>query len=323
MDRRVSLTAVGIAGLLLVAGCGSSASEPGNSSASASGTDITVGTGLTLPGTSFYLAAQDGTFTKNHLSATPQVVTSGAQAIPLLLNGQIQFAISDPVGAIKAISENIPVEIVAQGPVVSPDPAKDTTGLIVDPSVSTVQDLVGKTVAVNSLNSLSQLAAAKSIDLAGGDSSRVKFVEMPVPQMAAAVKAGTVTGAAISEPYLSAAKAYGVKTLLPILCRAFPAAPMVVYLASTPYASSHPQVVKEFVASIAAANTTLATNPATLKSVGASVSKMTAAQLATTILVTYVATPISLEALKTVMDVMVAYNVLKTPIDLQGHIYSS
>jgi len=98
---------------------------------------------------------------------------------------------------------------------------------------------------------------------------------------------------------------------------------MVVYLASTPYASSHPQVVKEFVASIAAANTTLATNPATLKSVGASVSKMTAAQLATTILVTYVATPISLEALKTVMDVMVAYNVLKTPIDLQGHIYSS
>jgi NitT/TauT family transport system substrate-binding protein len=323
VDRRVRRTAVGIAGLLLVAGCSSCASEPGNSSDPASGTDITVGTSLTLPGTSFYLAAQDGTFTKNHLTATPQVSTSGAQSMPLLLNGQIQFAVSDPVGAIKAISENIPVQIVAQGPVVSPDPAKDTTGLIVDSSVSTVQDLAGKVVAVNSLNSLSQLAAARSIDLAGGDSSRVKFVEMPVPQMAAAVRAGTVTGAAVSEPYLSEGKAYGLKALLPVLCRAFPAAPMVVYLTSTSYASSHPQAVKEFAASIATANTTLAANPATLRSVGESVSKMTAAQLSSTILVTYVSTPISVEALKTMMDVMVSYNMLTTPIDLQSHIYSS
>ena len=218
MDRRVRVVAVGFAGLLLVAGCSSSKSGSASSAtsgpATTSGTSepttaITVGTAPTLSGTSFYLATQDGIFAKNHLSATPKVTTSGAEAIPLLLNGQIQFTVSDAVGAIKAISQKLPLEIIAQGPIVSPDPAKDNSGLVVGSSITNVQDLAGKTVAVNALGSFSELAAEKSIDSAGGDSSKVKFVELPIPQMAAAVKAGTVAGAAISEPFLSAAKAEG------------------------------------------------------------------------------------------------------------------
>jgi len=183
-----------------------------------------------------------------------------------------------------------------------------------------LQDLAGKTVAVNALASFSQLAAEKSIDLAGGDSSKVKYVELPIPQMAAAVKAGTVAGAAIAEPFLSQGKADGLKDLTPILNKVFPNAPMLVYLASTSYASSHPQVIKEFAASITAANTALGANPATLKSVGGSVAKMTSAQLDRMILPTYVSAPVSLDALKTVMDVMVEYKVLKASIDLQSHV---
>jgi NitT/TauT family transport system substrate-binding protein len=332
MDRRVRVVAVGFAGLLLIAGCSSSKSGSASSAtsgpATTSGTSgpttaITVGTAPTLSGTSFYLATQDGIFAKNHLSATPQVTTSGAEAIPLLLNGQIQFTVSDAVGAIKAISQKLPLEIIAQGPIVSPDPAKDNSGLVVGSSITNVQDLAGKTVAVNALGSFSELAAEKSIDSAGGDSSKVKFVELPIPQMAAAVKAGTVAGAAISEPFLSAAKAEGVRDLMPILYGVFPNAPMLVYLATTSYVSSHPQAVREFADSIAAADTALGENPATLKSVGGSVAKMTVAQLANSILPTYVSAPLSLDALKTVMSVMVEYKVLTAPIDLTGHVYGT
>jgi NitT/TauT family transport system substrate-binding protein len=306
--------------MLLVAGCSSSKSGSPKSDAAGSTTHITVGTAPTLSGTSFYLAAQNGTFTKNHLSATPQLTTSGAQAIPLLLNGQIQFTVADAVGAIKAISQKLPLEIVAQGPIVSPDPTKDNAGLLVRSGIAKVQDLAGKTVAVNALGSFSQLAVEKSIDLAGGDSSKIKYVELPIPQMVAALKAGTVAGAAISEPFLSQGKAAGLTDLMPILNKVFPNAPMIVYLTSKSYAASHPQVVKDFAASITAANTTLGANPATLKSVGGSVAKMTPAQLAQIILPTYVAAPISLDALKTVMDVMVEYKVLKAAIDIQSHV---
>jgi NitT/TauT family transport system substrate-binding protein len=322
MGRRTVVLAVGLIGLLLAAGCSASkaGTSPGTSKAA---TGIKVGTAPTLSGTSFYLAAQNGAFAKNHLVATPQLVTSGAQAIPLLLNGQIQFTASDAVGAIKAISQGLPLEIIAQGPVVSADPRKDNAGLIVGSGIANVRDLAGKAVAVNALGSFSELAAEKSIDLAGGDSSKVKFVELPIPQMAAAVKAGTVAGAAISEPYLSQGKAEGLKDLMPILYAVFPNAPMLVYLASTSYASSHPQVIREFAASMTAANAALGTSPATLKSVGEHVAKMSAAQLAGVILPTYVSTPVSLEALKNVMKVMVEYKVLAAPIDLRGHVYVS
>src|SRR6204780_4908081 len=331
MDRRARIVAVGFAGLLLATGCSSGSSGPPasatpgatSSAASQSTSSIRVGTAPTLSGMSFYAAAQDGAFAKNHLSAAPELMTSGAQAIPLLLNGQIQFTVADAVAAIKAISQGVPLEIVAQGPIVSTDPSKDNAGLLGRPGVTNVRDLAGQTVAVNALNSFSELAAEKSIDLAGGDSSKVKFTELPIPQMAAPVKAGTVAGAAISEPFLSAGKAAGLKDLMPILYRVFPNAPMIVYLASTSYASSHPQVIKEFADAITAANTALGTSPATLKSIGERVAKMTAAQLAKVILPTYVPTPVSLAALGNVMNVMMEYKVLTGPVDLRSHVYGT
>jgi NitT/TauT family transport system substrate-binding protein len=329
MDRPARILAVGFAGLLLAAGCSSGSSgspasgTQGSSSSAASGatTSIKVGTAPTLSGTSFYLAAQNRTFAKDRLSAAPELMTSGAQSIPLLLNGQIQFSVSDAVAAIKAISQGVPLEIVAQGPIVSPDPRKDNAGLLVGRGITRVGELAGKTVAVNALGSFSELAAERSIDLAGGDSSKVKFVELPIPQMVAAVKAGTVAGAAISEPFLSEGKAAGLKDLMPILYRVFPDAPMVVYVTSTSYASSHPQVVREFANAMTTANATLSTSPATLKSVGAHVAKMTAGQIANVILPTYVPTPVSLDALKNVMKVMMEYKVLAAPVNFRSHVY--
>jgi NitT/TauT family transport system substrate-binding protein len=329
MDRPARILAVGFAALLLAAGCSSGSSgspasgTQGSSSSAASGatTSIKVGTAPTLSGTSFYLAAQNRTFVKDHLAAAPELMTSGAQSIPLLLNGQIQFSVSDAVAAIKAISQGVPLEIVAQGPIVSPDPRKDNAGLLVGRGITRVGELAGKTVAVNALGSFSELAAERSIDLAGGDSSKVKFVELPIPQMVAAVKAGTVAGAAISEPFLSEGKAAGLKDLMPILYRVFPDAPMVVYVTSTSYASSHPQVVREFASAMTTANATLSTSPATLKSVGAHVAKMTVGQIANVILPTYVPTPVSLDALQNVMKVMMEYKVLAAPVNLRSHVY--
>src|ERR1700721_3141855 len=167
MDRRARILAVGVAGLLLAAGCSSgSAGSPASatpgatsSGAALSASSIKVGTAPTLSGLSFYAAAEDGAFAKNHLSAAPQLMTSGAEAIPLLLNGQIQFTVADAAAAIKAISQGVPLEIVAQGPVVSADPQKDNAGLLVGPGVANVRDLNGKAVAVNALDSFSELAA--------------------------------------------------------------------------------------------------------------------------------------------------------------------
>src|ERR1700722_625142 len=88
MDRPARILAVGFAGLLLAAGCSSGSSgspasgTQGSPSSAASGatTSIKVGTAPTLSGTSFYLAAQNRTFVKDHLSAAPELMTSGGSS---------------------------------------------------------------------------------------------------------------------------------------------------------------------------------------------------------------------------------------------------
>jgi NitT/TauT family transport system substrate-binding protein len=345
MIGRFRLAAAVLAGVLLAAGCasgsGTSASGAGGSGTGGSGTggqtgkpasggagavtNLTVGTSPTLSNASLFLASEGGTFAKNKLSVTTQVMTSGAQAIPLLLNGQIQFTAADPVAAIVAISRKVPLVIVAQGNVVPADPAKDASGLLVraDSGISTAQDLAGKTVAVNSLGSLAQIGTEQSIDAAGGDASKVKFVELPIPQMVAAVKGGQVNAAVPSEPYVTQGKQAGLKDIMPVLSKSLPGAPMLVYLASQAFVASHPDVVRAFAASITAANTTLSTDVQLIREVGAKSTPETPALLAKIVLPTFVSSGIDLGAVRTLMDAMVKYKILQKPVDVGKYVFTA
>ncbi len=68
------------------------------------------------------------------------------------------------------------------------------------------KDFTGKTVAVVALNGITHLATRGWIDQHGGDSTTVKFIELPPSAMPAALDAGRVDAAYDGEPYLTLAK---------------------------------------------------------------------------------------------------------------------
>jgi NitT/TauT family transport system substrate-binding protein len=326
---RSRLVAAGAAVLTLaLAACGSSASSGSTSSnpagasagpqASARGsiTNLTVGSSPTISNASLYYASEAGLFQKNGLSVTPDVIQSGQQAIPQLLNGQIQFAAADPLGSMLAISQGIPIEIVVGGNVAPAGPAKDPSGLIAKPGgpIKSLADLDGKTVAVNATKSLAQVALEAAIDKKGGDSRTVKWIEVPFPQMVAAVKNGTVAAAATNEPFVTAGKTAGL-TEVPYggLSTTLAGVPQVVYLASKSYVSSHPQVVKSFIASVNAANSALGSNPGEIRAVGAKSTTINAATLAKITLPSF-GPPLSLAKLEELEQLMVKYGILTQPI---------
>jgi NitT/TauT family transport system substrate-binding protein len=284
-----------------------------------------VGSSPTISNASLYLASENGTFAKNKLAVSPVVIQSGAQAVPELLNGQIQFAAADPLSAILAISRNTPLEIVVGGNVAPSDPAKDPSGLVVKGGspIRSLADLDGKTVAVNAVNSLAQVALEAAIDAKGGRSNTVKFVEIAFPAMIAAVQSGTVDAAATNEPFLTAGRAAGLRTV-PFggLSTSIAGVPQVVYLTSRDFASSHADVVKEFAASVDAADATLQGNPNLIRAVGAKSTQIPAPLLAK-ITLPYFGPRLSVTSLTRLEALMVKYKVLSAPVqNLNQSIYS-
>jgi NitT/TauT family transport system substrate-binding protein len=63
-------------------------------------------------------------------------------------------------------------------------------------------DLNGKTIGVVVLLNSAHVATRAWLDKHGGDSSTVKFIEMPYPVMLPALRAHRIDAAAISEPFM-------------------------------------------------------------------------------------------------------------------------
>lgn len=324
--RSASLIAALAAGAaVLLAGCGSGSEADSSSPSAADGvTSVKVGTSPTLTNASLYLAMENGTFDKNKLKVTPQVVTSGAQALPLLLNGQIQFTAADPMGAIKAIKQKMPIKIVGQGSVNTSDPSKDPTVLMVGSGkIKNPLGLSGKTVAVNALGGLAQIAARAAIDAKGGQSEDVRFVEMSFTQMVAAVENGRVDGAVLNEPFVSQARSAGLKGLMPVMSTAIPTVPNIVYLVSEKYAKSNPEMVEEFGKSLDEANAALSKDPAKVRQVAQKSTETSADVLAKITLPTFPDRPMQKMPLYVLQDLMVKYKALDARIDLAPYMVTA
>jgi NitT/TauT family transport system substrate-binding protein len=290
-----------------------------------SSTAITVGSTPALQNASLYLASQNGTFKKHNLEMTPKTVTSGQEAIPLLLNGQIQFTAADSLGAILAIAHKVPLVFVAPAAYTPSDPSRDSTALLVkgNSSITTASGFNGKTIAVNAIGGIVQLAAEASIDLAGGDSSSIKFVEIPFPQMIAAVQGGQVDGAVEAEPFVALGKDGGLRSVLPATSKTMAGVPTVVYVTSKAYAAAHPGIVKDFAASLVAANSELAKNPEEVRTVGAKSTDVTAAALAKITLPVFRPTPMTVSSLLKLQTLMVKYKLIPAPLKLAPFVFTA
>ncbi|MGI8680403.1 MAG: ABC transporter substrate-binding protein [Jatrophihabitans sp.] len=338
VSKRVTL-AVAAAAVLGLAACSSSSSSPkattppagGSSSApaatgsSSGGAQPSVKANITIGvGTGAFVAPLATTANFPGLTIKQQIVNSGAAAIPLLLNGQIQFTAADSVGALTAISHGVPIQIVAVAASTGSTPQNDNTGVLVKngSSIKSAVDLAGKKVGVNGIGNAAQLYAAAAIDKLGGDSTKVHFVELPPPSFNAAVAKGTIDAAVTSEPGLVLGKAAGLHVLFSPGAEALPSSPLFVYVTSKSYAGSHRDVVAAFANDMVKANTYASTHPQLTRNFAAQANHLTPAQSAAFILPQFTPAAISSSALQGVVDLMVKYKTIASPVDLSKALFT-
>ncbi len=159
-------------------------------------------------------ATDQGIFKAHGLNTDLQILTSGAAIVAAVAAGAVDIGITNVLPLVAAVQHGVPFLYLCPGGLIN----QDEIGLcvIADSPIRTGKDLEGKTVATSSLNDINVVAIRAWTDQQGGDSSKVRIVEMPFAQMGIAVRRGTIDAAPIAEPALSVAKKDGgLRILLP------------------------------------------------------------------------------------------------------------
>jgi ABC-type nitrate/sulfonate/bicarbonate transport system substrate-binding protein len=252
-----------------------------------------------------YYAKDMGFFTKAGLEVDIQTMQNGAAAAAAAVAGSVDIGYI-PVDSMATIhKKNISIVVIAPAnEYVSPS---RNAGLIVT-SGSTIReakDLNGRTVAVAALQSLSQNAPRAWMDRSGGDSSTVKFVEIPFPAMVGALETRRVDAAFDAEPFLSTAKDVRVlATCFDAIAKRFL---IGTWFATAQWAHDHPDAVARFGAAMH--ETAVWTNKNALQSgqILAKYTKLDPTVIATMVRSQYaeVLTPASMQPL---IDVSAKYN---------------
>lgn len=156
-----------------------------------------------------YYAEQMGFFKKHGLNVEIQTMNSGASIAAAVAGGSLDVGFADVVSITNARERGLPFSYIAAGILNTSE--FPLSGLLVraDSAARDAKSLNGQTIAVNAVNTFSTVATDAWVDSNGGDSKTLKFIELPLPQMASAVAQGTVQGAFAGEPFFTMAIARG------------------------------------------------------------------------------------------------------------------
>lgn len=221
MKKNLGLVGAAAAFLLVLTGCtdsgsgGGSTPEPAPStSSSAEPTqevpqieEFTVNVAaLPIAETgAIWAGIEEGIFEKHGLTLNIIPAAGGAQAVPSLLSGDIDFAIGSPVSAIKASLAGEPVRIIGDyadgNPIGEVDPNSVVAGA--NTGITRWADLSGKKVGTNSPGAHGNLAILEAVRLDGGDPTTVEFVIVQdgFPAMPALVESGELDAAWVPDPF--------------------------------------------------------------------------------------------------------------------------
>jgi NitT/TauT family transport system substrate-binding protein len=153
-----------------------------------------------------FMAMDRGFFKAEGLELEPVPMAGGAVIVQGVNSGDLQFGWTNVISLYQAYVEGFDFKLIAGG-ATNLRSSNETHAIEVlkDSLIKRAKDLEGKTVAVNTLNNIVQLMAMAWVDKNGGSSAKVKFIELPFPQMEAALVAGKVDAISVQEPFAAVA----------------------------------------------------------------------------------------------------------------------
>jgi NitT/TauT family transport system substrate-binding protein len=152
-------------------------------------------------------AQQSGIFRRLGLNVIVTPAPSGSAVASAIIGGALEIGKSSLIGLITAHSRGVPFTLVAAASEWNGDAPTNGTLVRSDSQLRTARDLAGKTVAVPALRGQLQVATMAWVDQNGGDSSTVRFVELPAAANIGALDTGRIDAATFVNPNFAEALA--------------------------------------------------------------------------------------------------------------------
>jgi NitT/TauT family transport system substrate-binding protein len=246
---RVAMLLLALVCALAVAACGDDDDTGGGGGGEAERTTLKVGVIPIADVAPLYLGMKKGFFEEEQLTIRPQLAEGGAAITPAVVSGDFQIGFSNTISLLIAASQDLPVEIISQGVLAGKTEEDAWADLLVlkDGPIKEPKDLEGKTIAVNTLKNICEVTIKASLEKEGVAVDRLKFTEVPFPDMNAALEAGRVDGACVVEPFVSQGKAGAARGIDPFYVRTVPDLTVATYFTSKQYAEENADVVDRFV----------------------------------------------------------------------------
>lgn len=264
-----------------------------------------------------YLAVERGLFADQGLTVTVELVQGGAAAIPALVSGDLHVSYGNWVSFLLANQEGIDLRAVTAGVAAAPGftelLALPDSGLEGDPGA-----LAGTTIAVNTLNNIGELAIRSTLLANDVDPADVQLVEVPFPEMGAALERGDVDVIWASEPVPTVVKRdLGAVTVVDSFIGEMDSFPVAGYQATAEFVDANPRTIAAFQQAMAEAVAIIANEPETLTEVLLGYTNLEPDVVAEIALPNYQSL-LDLATLERVRDYLVEFDMLETGMDVEA-----
>src|ERR1051326_5588583 len=137
----------------------------------------------------FFIAQEKGFFKDAGLDVNAVAMVGGAAIQPALASGALNIGWTNVVSMFQGHQEGFDYRFITSGALAKRG-TNEVFGVQVslDSPIQSAKDLAGKTIATNTIGNITQAIGSHWVDNNGGDSSKLKWVEVPFPNLEAAVR---------------------------------------------------------------------------------------------------------------------------------------
>ncbi|QRY41791.1 ABC transporter substrate-binding protein [Microbacterium hominis] len=323
---RTLLAATTAAALAIaLSACGSSPADTGATSGGGASTTLKVATIGLLADGALHLGVEKGFFAEEGLEIETSVVANPPAGLAAAQGGQVDLAYAPSIPVLNALSQGVPLKIVAaadgyrDGAADEADAASlDDSGLYASAQsgITSLEQLAGKTIAVPARKAQLEVTISAALEDAGVDPASINWVVLDFTSAAAALAAGSVDAAGLVTPFTDQAAAAGAHLVASPGIQFFREGAVGLWTAGASTVSGKADAIAAFQRAIAKANAYANEHPEEAVQAGIDAVKSSVSVADAT--VPYWPTEVREADIQRVDDTLVTLGFLPAPVSLSG-----